>query len=274
MTMLAVHRSRKLICDFALLRPRSAEEAAALQARAPATSLFLAGGIDVINRLKFGTPVDSVIHLAGVPGLRDIVETADGLVIGAAVTHDQLQASALVRARLPALADTWSAVGNIRIRLKGTLGGNLMAREPAYDFALAAMAAGAQLRFVEGDGQVRRIAAADLTDGAGRPVPQSGLLTAIELPQGVRLEFDRALRPILSLALGIARDGAGCVAIGCAYAAPLAVPLMRGESPAEIARATVAGLPEPVSDHHASGAYRKRMIELLLRRRLKSAAAT
>src|SRR5580704_15098618 len=101
MERLAVHRSRKLIPDFSLLRPRSAEEAVALQARAPETTLFMAGGIDVINRLKFGAPVATLVHLGAVPGLDDIVETEDGLIIGAAVTHDALQGSAPVQARLP-----------------------------------------------------------------------------------------------------------------------------------------------------------------------------
>jgi carbon-monoxide dehydrogenase medium subunit len=267
--MLAVHRSRKLIPDFTLLRPRTIEEAAALQARAPETSAFLAGGIDVINRLKFGAPITTLIHLGAVPGLADIAETADGLLIGACVTHDQLQTSALVRARLPALTETWSGVANIRIRLKGTLGGNLMAREPAYDFALAVMAAGAILRFVGADGAMRRVAAAALTDAGGRPVPQFGLLTAIELPtRGLRLSFDRSLRPALSLALGEDARG-GRVAIGCAFAAPLARELAAGDTQADVARATAASLPEPMSDMHAGGAYRRRMIELLLRRRLE-----
>jgi len=200
--MLAVHRSRKLIPDFELLRPRSAEAGAALEARTPG-ALFMAGGIDLVNRLKFGAPAAAVIHLGAVPGLAEITEHADALVIGAGVTHDQLQSSAPVRARLPALADTWSGVGNIRIRLKGTVGGNLMAREPAYDFALAVMAAGATLCFLGADGAPRRIDAAALTDAVGNPVAQPGLLTAIELPTSeLRLSFDRSLRPAVSLARG------------------------------------------------------------------------
>jgi len=287
MERLAVHRSRKLIPDFALLRPRSAEEACAMQARAPATTVFMAGGIDVINRLKFGAPVETVVHLGAVSGLGDIVETEDGLTIGAGVTHDALQRSALVQARLPALAETWSSVGNIRIRLKGTLGGNVMAREPAYDLTPALMAAGAVLRFLGADGAVRRIAAAALTDGAGRPVPQAGLLTAIELPaRGLALGFDRSLRPMLSLAVGL--DGAagkltgGRIGIGCAFAAPFGATLplaglssLRelGRAAGEVAQAAAAGLPEPVTDLHASGRYRRRMVEVLLRRRLEAASA-
>src|ERR1043165_4939280 len=168
--MLAIHRSRKLIPPFRLLRPRSAAEAAALQGEAPGGIAFMAGGIDLVNRLKFGaapgTQIDTVVHLGGVPGLGDIVEHADGITIGALVTHQQLEDSALLRARLPALAQTWDGVANIRVRLKGTVGGNLMARDPLYDFPLAVLAAGARLRFVDPDGGVRVVPAAELAGKA------------------------------------------------------------------------------------------------------------
>ena len=53
-TSLAVHRSRKLIPEFRLHRPRSAMEAVALKASAGTGAVFMAGGIDVVNRMKFG----------------------------------------------------------------------------------------------------------------------------------------------------------------------------------------------------------------------------
>ncbi len=285
--MLAVHRSRKLIPDFQVLRPRAAAEAAALQAACDG-ALFMAGGIDLINRLKFGAPVLTVVHLGAVEGLAEIAETDRGLTIGAGVTHHQLAESALVRARVPALAETWSSVGNIRIRHKGTVGGNIMARDPAYDVAPAIMAAGARLCLVARDGSARWIDAASLTDAAGRPVAQPGLLTAIALPAsaGLRLAVDRSLRPVVSLALGLDVDAGrvlrGRVAFGCAFAAPLAVPLPLHDLTAphaiiraaeEIARAIAADLPEPVTDRHASSAYRRRMVAVLLRRNLAALAA-
>ena len=46
---LAVHRSRKLIPEFRLHRPRSAAEAVALKAAAGAGAVFMAGGIDVVK---------------------------------------------------------------------------------------------------------------------------------------------------------------------------------------------------------------------------------
>ncbi len=282
--MLAIHRSRKMIPPFRLLRPRTAAEAAALQGEAPERIAFMAGGIDLVNRLKFGAApgphIDTVVHLGDVPGLRDIVEHADGITIGALVTHQALQESALIRARLPALAQAWDGVANIRVRLKGTVGGNLMARDPLYDFPLAVMAAGARLRFIDPDGAPRVVPAVALTGPAAPP----GLLTAIELPRpdAVRLLFDRSLRPVVSVAVGLdLADGAitgGRVAVGGAHAAPVVVPvLIEGgigrDAAAASAQLAAAALPPPVTDTLASGDYRRRMVAVLTRRALEAMAA-
>src|SRR6516164_10188722 len=159
-TRLAVHRSRKLIPEFRLHRPRSATEAVALKAAAGSGAVFMAGGIDVVNRMKFGVSVTEVIHLGRIDGLDRIEEQDGGLQLGALVTHDQLANSPQVRTRLPSLAQTWPDVANIRIRCKGTIGGNIMAGDPTYDFALTALAADARLHFLISDGAATVLPAA------------------------------------------------------------------------------------------------------------------
>ena len=242
-------------------------------------AVFMAGGIDVVNRMKSGLPVTDVIHLGRVAGLDKIAEAEDGLLLGALVTHDQLATSPLVRSRLPALAQTWPDVANIRIRCKGTIGGNIMAGEPAYDFAIAVLAAGGRLHFLIADGSIRIVSAAQA--GVTRDV----LLTAISMPSGsaLKLVFDRSLRPIVTLVMGLdfadGRVTGGRVALGGAYATPLAAslpfhePLPPGElahHAERIAEEVTAGLPTPLGDHHATSAYRRRMIAILLRRCLSA----
>ena len=220
--------------------------------------------------MKFGMPVTDVVHLGGIAGLDDIIEDGDGLRLGSLVTHDRLARAPLVARRLPALAETWRGVANIRIRCKGTIGGNLMSGEPGYDFALAALAAGARLEFLMLDGTLRIVMADE--PGAAET---GGLLTAIVFPAtpGLRLRFDRSLRPVATIALGHDAKG-GRLAIGCAYRAPVAIrlPLDERLPPHALAPLVAASLPEPVADHEAGSAYRRRMIEVLLRRNLEAAA--
>jgi carbon-monoxide dehydrogenase medium subunit len=95
-----------------------------------------------------------------------------------------------------------------------------------------------------------------------------------------RLLAERSLHPMVSVYLGAAIV-AGVVhtariAVGCAYARPVPVELpiagtavaTLGSRAAVIARDAQETLPVPLSDGLASGAYRRRMIEVLTRRLL------
>ena len=279
---LAMHRSRKLIPEFRLHRPRSAAEAVAMKAKAGPGAIYMAGGIDVVNRMKWGVQITDMVYLGAVEALCGIEDENGRLRLGALVTHDRLATAPLVKARTPALAQAWPDVANIRIRCKGTIGGNIMAGDPSYDFALAALAANARLHFLVEDGSARTTSSSQLN--AGMP---DGLLTAVSVPSSdtLRLVFDRSLRPIVTLALGLdVADGSitgGRVAIGCAYVAPLAVNLPMNDplSPGELAhsaeglvREVSRDLPTPIADHNATSDYRRRMIEVLLRRNLSAIA--
>ena len=58
-----------------------------MRAEAGNGAVFMAGGIDLVNRMKFGEPVAEVIYLGGVAGLDAIAETEDALHLGSLVTH-------------------------------------------------------------------------------------------------------------------------------------------------------------------------------------------
>jgi carbon-monoxide dehydrogenase medium subunit len=282
---LTIHRSRKLIPEFRLHRPQTAALAMEMKAALGPGAVFMAGGIDVVDRMKYGAPITDVIHLGGIAGLDQIEDKSGELRLGALVTHDRLATSAAVLSRLPAVAETWPDVANIRVRCKGTIGGNVMSGESAYDFALAVMAGNARLHFLTASGSREVVGAIRL--GPTRP---DAILSAISFPScdTLKLRFDRSLRPIVTIALGLDVDVAdnritgGRIAIGCAYATPVvaALPIHEKLPMAELMRRTAlmaeelaAGLSEPLRDHQAGSNYRRRMIEILLRRNLSAIAA-
>lgn len=236
----------------------------------------MAGGIDLVNQLKAGRAVGDIIHLTAVSALRQISDGCDLVSVGAAVTHAELAASPVMRRAAPTLAKLWSGIANIRVQHKGTIGGNLMARDCLYDLAPVAMALGAELAFVGSDGRARRVPAFRFDE-------IDGLLISLDLPGEARvgLIVQRSLRPVVSLAIGFDRDsgliGGIRVAIGCAYRQPRVWPIeLPGPmAPRDIAAAAVplvdafaACLPEPIADWRASSAYRREMIAVLLRRSL------
>ena len=238
---------------------------------------YMAGGIDFVNRMKAGFSPGDVIHLGRIAELTSIGVSESGLHLGACATHQQVGEHTLVRSRAPALAHCWRDLGNPRVRCKGTIGGNVMAREPQYDATLMLMAAGATLTVV-----------AHGSTTVGVPLSEAatvvdGLVTSIAIreAQRLKLSIDRSLRPALCLVMGFVQEGAYIdrvrIAIGGAYAQPyvraldLADPISRTELKAcssDLARAFAQRVPRPLDDWQASSAYRSRMIGVLLQRLL------
>jgi aerobic carbon-monoxide dehydrogenase medium subunit len=272
-------RTRSRIAPFRLHRPSSVDEAVELMAGAPPGAVYMAGGIDLINTMKAGGNSGDVVHLGHVSELASITMGADGVRIGACATHQEIARNPLVKARAPDLAALWNTLGNPRIRCKGTLGGNIMAREPTYDVAATLMALGATLTIALPAQTRRQIPAAELAAA-------EGLLVSADVPgnQRVRLLIDRSLRPVVSLAIGLHFDEGYIikvlVALACAFAEPRVWPLAvsRNLAPAELstqaallADAFTRDMPQPMDDWRASGEYRRRMTGILLRRLLSRA---
>ncbi len=109
---------------FELLRPATLEEASALM-RAHPDAVVLAGGTDLLPRMKLDRMRPShVITLSGL-GMERLEVEDDVLVIGARVTLETAATSALIRQRCPAVAKAAGHVASPQLRRMGTVGGNL-----------------------------------------------------------------------------------------------------------------------------------------------------
>jgi len=110
-----------------IVHPETVEEAAALLAEAPADTMLVSGGTDLLPNLKHGLAAPRrLVSLRRLAGLREIRSAPDGgLTIGAGVTLAALAADPRVRASYPALARAAGAVAGPQLRNMGTLGGNL-----------------------------------------------------------------------------------------------------------------------------------------------------
>ncbi len=269
-------RSRKNIDAFELLQPTSLAQAQSVFGQYPRAA-FMAGGIDLIDRMKGGALVDHVICLARVPELSAITWEDGMLTVGAAATHADILTSSRVRDALPDLHGLWQALANPRIRHTGTIGGNLCARQPHYDVAPALAALNATATIITPQGEYRTVPVLELSEHA----PLLLHSVQINVLRVTRLFFDRTLHPALALYLGIVKDSDVVtslnVGIGGAYATPIvhAAPMTRMPTTfftpstcADMAAAFVAQLQTPLSDSLCSGAYRLRMIEVQLRRLL------
>jgi carbon-monoxide dehydrogenase medium subunit len=126
--------------DFGYRRVSSLAEAVAALKGAPEAKL-LAGGMSLVPIMKLGLAQPSeLISLKQVEELRGIRAEGGKLVIGAASTHTQVAASAVVRETIPALARLAEGIGDPQVRNRGTLGGSIAHADPAADYPAALLA--------------------------------------------------------------------------------------------------------------------------------------
>src|SRR4249920_3163727 len=170
---------------FAYERPTHLDEAVALLAEAGPEARPLAGGTDLIIRLRDGTiRPRTVVDVKGIAELdAGIGETADGgLRIGARTVMTDITEDQRVRRDYRALAEAAAYVGSVQIRNRATLAGNIGNASPAADTLPALLVYGARV-VVVGPGGARTIPIDDVLVRSGvTTIERNELITAIELP--------------------------------------------------------------------------------------------
>jgi carbon-monoxide dehydrogenase medium subunit len=170
---------------FAYERPSDLASAVALLAEHGPDARPLAGGTDLIIRLRDGSLQPGVVvdlkRVAELDG--EIREGGDGLIIGAGTTMTSIAADGRIRRDYQALAEGAAVVGSIQIRNRATLAGNICNASPAADTVPALLVFGA-LVVVAGPEGTRRIPVDDVFVRSGVTTLARGeLVTAIELPR-------------------------------------------------------------------------------------------
>ncbi|MDP7111909.1 MAG: FAD binding domain-containing protein, partial [Myxococcota bacterium] len=122
--------------SFVYHRPASLDEAVAMLRQGPAPARVLNGGTDLMVQLRGGKrTVGAVVSLVDIPGLDALEPDGDGLRLGARVTLSQALDSELVAERAPLLIEALRRMGNVNVRNRATVVGNLCNASPAGDTA-------------------------------------------------------------------------------------------------------------------------------------------
>lgn len=260
---------------FLLDRPRRLADAVASVA---AGGVPMAGGTDLFAQLREGRSIARLLDLSRVEGLSGITMQGETLRIGPTTTHAAGAEDPLLRSVLPGLADAWSRIATARVRLTGTIGGNLLAGRPRYEGRLLFGTVGAKLRFATPGGDVAMAA-----ERLAREAPPAGaLLTDILIgtPRNLLFRYERALRPMMTLALCLEREAGGGfvgrMGIATERLAPVFLPLPRLHDLAAEAEAaaaeTFAALPRDFADPMSGNAWLRAAGQALLARALKGIA--
>ncbi|MDB5797474.1 MAG: hypothetical protein JWP36_1376 [Paucimonas sp.] len=169
---------------FELHRPESLQQALALLATLGDDATAYAGGTELLIAMKARVlRYAHVVDIKRLPELHGIrIEDGSKLVIGALSTHHQIARDPLVLQHLPSYAELSDNIANIRVRVAGTIGGNLCFAEPHADPPALLCALDAVVVLAGKDGR-RRLPMAEFILGEFTTAREEGeLMQAVEIP--------------------------------------------------------------------------------------------
>jgi len=143
-----------MIPSFDYRFPRTLEEGCNLLGEFRAQAKVIAGGTDLVVRLRNGDARPRyLIDVTGIETLRRIEEREGMILVGAGVTHSEIASSPILRKHGKVLSEAASWIGSPQIRNLGTLGGNIVNASPAADTVPPLMVLDAVGKVVSIDGE-------------------------------------------------------------------------------------------------------------------------
>jgi aerobic carbon-monoxide dehydrogenase medium subunit len=259
---------------FVMERPRDLAAALSMIVGADETTKIMAGGqsLGPMLNLRLVEP-DRVIDVSGVQELRR-VDRADGsLLIGACVTHADIEDGRVPDVANGMLARVAAGIAYRAVRNRGTIGGSLAHADPAADWVSALSALGAEVEIASYARKSRSIGIGEFVLGAlDVALAADELVTAVRvpvLPASARWGYVKHSRKVGEFAEAIGavvidpERGCGRAVIGAVEAAPVVIEdariLFRGaigpsfagrfDASAADALLAAAGMSDPVGRH-------------------------
>jgi carbon-monoxide dehydrogenase medium subunit len=172
---------------FDYARPRDLTDALDLIARERGSIKVIAGGqsIGPMLNLRLVEP-DLVVDIAGLVELRHASLDTGNLVLGACVTHSDIEDGSVPDVTGGAMARVASAIAYRAVRNRGTIGGSLVHADPAADWVTALVTLGAEVELASCEGR-RRLPLTEFVVGALEVTLRPGeLLVAVRVPAAPR----------------------------------------------------------------------------------------
>jgi aerobic carbon-monoxide dehydrogenase medium subunit len=280
--------------SFEYYAPRSIGEALSLLARLGGDAKLLAGGHSLLPmmKLRFAQPAH-LIDLNRIPDLRGIREEGAELVIGAMTTEAELIGSAVIRNKVPLLAEGASSIADPQVRYKGTIGGDISHGDPGNDQPALMLALEASFvltgrkdqRTVKADGYFlglyeTQLGADEILTQIRIPIPAAGSGWSYQKLKRKTGDFATAATAVLlqmkggkvaRVAIALTNAGPTALRARAAEAALMGKPLDEA-SLGEAARLAMS-ICNPTPDQRGDVAYKTAMCGEMTRRALQAAAA-
>ena len=201
--------------------PETLKSAVTLLAREKGQAFVLAGGTDLLVKMKGGfLEPDLVVDIKRIKGVFDIVKSATGFRIGAAVPGVALGENAALVKAWPGVVEGANLIGSKQVQGRCTMVGNLCNGSPAADGVPALIAGNAKV-VISGPKGKRTIPVEQVPVSPGRTSLKKGeIIEAILLPKRPANSSDAYLRfiprtemdiAVVSAAVNLTLDGKGTI---------------------------------------------------------------
>ena len=275
--------------NFDYLEPTSVADACKLLKQHGSEAKVFAGGAHVTILMKQGLfQPKALINIKKIPELKGITfDAAEGLSIGALVTHREIETSTLIKDKQPVLCEAEREVANIRVRNMGTVGGNLASGEPLTDLSQIFIALDGTLKIM-GSSRQRTIPVEELfLDFYTTSLAEDEIITKVVLPplparsgiEYIRFSSSSVVdKPSAGVAVRLTLDKEAVqvarIVLGCVGPTPVrarrAEESLAGKKPTAelIAEAAMLAAHEcsPTSDLRGSEQYKRAIVRALVKR--------
>jgi carbon-monoxide dehydrogenase medium subunit len=280
---------------FEYFAPRSLPEAVKFLSEHRDDVKVLSGGQSLLPLMKMRLAKPAyIVDIGRVPGLDNITEDGNHFVLGALVTHAQIENSHLLKSKCPLLPQTATTIADVQVRNRGTIGGSVAHADPAGDWPAAVVALDAEIEIFGPNGE-RWVNCDEFFLGLLMSVLEPDeIVTAIKVPvTGTDKTAYLKAAPrssgfaVVGVAVRLAIDSAGnCsrAAIGItgvtdkAYRPERVEQMLTGKRLDSViiqqAAAEACRNVEPIEDINGSAEYRKQLTEVYVARAIETALST
>lgn len=170
--------------DFDYYAPTTVPEACALLADLGPEARVLAGGTDLLHKMKVGKlSPRALVSLRRIDELRGICyEAGRGVVIGAASTQNDLMESPVLHERYRSVSEAAHQMASNQIRNLGTVGGNIVNAVPSADLPPILIALKASIRLVGPAGERTMPLEEFFVEPASSVIRPDEVLTEVVIP--------------------------------------------------------------------------------------------
>jgi xanthine dehydrogenase iron-sulfur cluster and FAD-binding subunit A len=286
-----VTKRKILMKKFDYYQPQSLKDAYKLMEKLQGRAKYLAGGTDIIVRVKQkAIHPDALISLRGIGALKN-VDSNGGLSLGSMTLFRDMERNPFIAKEYPALTQAVRVLANPQVRNVATVGGNLCNAAPSADCAPPLMVMGARL-VLEGPGGRREVSIDDFFKGPGEnSMEEAELLTQIKIPKKTHhtgmafLKVGRVAQDIaiVNAAALLVLDNKKCrkcrLAVGAVAPVPLRLnkveKLIEGEEIGPDLLDQIGRMVEqevsPITDVRSTEEYRRTMSGVLIKKAIKQA---